>query len=93
MHLQVRGIELHEAWIYHLSRDSSGRSKKGQFPQLGTLTLCICNILFEAILDCFYHTRSPVINTDATCQKASYPVEGDHRHMVASNSTAAVNFI
>ena len=57
MHLQVRGIELHEARIYHLSRGSSGSSKKTQSPQLGTLTLCICNILFEAILDGFWYVR------------------------------------
>ena len=57
MHLQVRGRELHEARIYRLSQDSSGSSKKGQSPKLGTLGFCICNFLSEAILDEFWYVR------------------------------------
>ena len=53
MHLQVRGIELHEAGIYHLLRGSSRSSKKEESPHLGTLSFCIGNIPFEAILDGF----------------------------------------
>ena len=57
MHLQVRGIELHEARIDRLSQGSSGSSNKEQSPKLGALSFCICNFLFEAILDEFWYVK------------------------------------